>query len=260
MAEGCVFCGVPLAASHLQQKDSRTKEHVYAKWFREAVVNKEIKLFTADANSTILHNKKRLAKFWNDSVCADCNNGWMSRLEVDVDRVFERLTTGTDISALSSSERDVLARWAGKTAIVLGYVTPSPVVVPENIRRSFLPSSPAPPQMRLFYAFVDGDKTLEGAYLQIGYGKEIGIVGESGSSGLRFTLCVYNHMLTVDFPPMLAGLSYDLSESVSAQIWPYFDPAGTAELDLTPPVLIQDLLHRICSGIKVRFDFQELHV
>jgi len=26
--------------------------------------------------------------------------------------------------------------------------------------------------------------------------------------------------MTIDFPPMLAGLEYDLTESCSAQLWP----------------------------------------
>jgi len=164
------------------------------------------------------------------------------------------------ISQLNMAEVEILARWTGKTAIVLGYATPDPAIVPEFIRRTFLPSNLTGPHMRLFYAFVEADVTMEGGYLQMGYGKEIEVVGSQGPSGLRFTLCVYNHLLTADFPPALVGIRYDLANSCSSQIWPTLIPAGTAELELPPPVLFGDLLRRICSGIQVGFDINALHV
>jgi hypothetical protein len=140
------------------------------------------------------------------------------------------------------------------------YATPDPAIVPEFIRRTFLPSSLTGPHMRLSYAFVEADITMAGGYLQMGYGKEIQVVGSQGPSGLRFTLCVYNHLLTADFPPALAGIRYDLANSCSSQIWPVLIPAGTAELELLPPVLFGDLLRRICSGIQATFDIDTLHV
>ena len=256
----CVFCGVALTQSSLNQQDSRTKEHVYARWFRDYVVNDKIKMFTSDGKTSAFHEQKDLEKFWNRSVCAKCNNGWMSRLEVTVDPIINQLTTGTEFNQLGPEEVETLARWTGKTAIVLGYLTPFPAFVPEFIRRTFLPDSPTAPHMRLFYASIKADNTLEGGYLQLGYAAEIPVIGKPAPSGLRFTLCVYNHLFTADFPPMLAGLRYDLRNSVSAEVWPSRAPAGTAQLDLTPPVLIGDLLIRIASGIQAQFDIGKLHV
>ncbi len=256
----CIFCGVSLTESSLNQHDSRTKEHVYARWFRDYVVNDKIKMFTSDGTTATFHQQKELEKFWNRSVCASCNNGWMSRLEVAVDPIINKLATGTDFNQLSPEEVETLARWSGKTAIVLGYLTPFPAIVPEFIRSTFLPGSPTIPHMCLFYAYIKADKTLEGGYLQLGYAAEIPVIGTTAPSGLRFTLCVYNHLFTVDFPPMLAGLRYDLRNSVSAKVWPSCVPAGTAELNLTPPVLIGDLLFRIASSIQPQFDIGKLHV
>jgi hypothetical protein len=223
-------------------------------------VNDKIKMFTSDGTAATFHQQIDLEKFWNRSVCADCNNGWMSRLEAAVDPLIDKLTSGSNFNQLTSTEVETLARWAGKTAIVLGYLTPLPAVVPEFIRGTFLPASNVPPHMRLFYSFFKADKTLEGGYLQIGYGKEIPLIGGERASGWRFTLCVYNHMFTTDFPPMLAGLGYDLRDSVSAQVWPIHVPAGTTELYLTPPVPIGELLHRVCSGIRPYYDTGALHV
>jgi hypothetical protein len=248
-----------MSESYLNQPDSRTKEHVYARWLRDYVVNDKIKMFTSDGTTATFHAQKHLEKFWNRSVCAKCNNGWMSGLETNVDPIIDKLTTGTDFNLLSGEEVETLARWTGKTAIVLGYLTPVPRIVPEFIRRTFLPDSATQPYMRLFYSQIYADKTLEGGYLQLGYGAEIPVIGTTTPSGLRFTLCVYNHLFTADFPPMLEGLRYDLSDSVSAEVWPNRLPAGTAELGLTPPVPIGDLLFRVCGGIRAQFDLGQLH-
>ena len=141
----CIFCGVALTRSSLKRPDSRTKEHVYARWFRDYVVNDKIKMFTSDGETPTFHQQTELEKFWNRSVCGNCNNGWMSRLEEEVDPIFDKLTSGTDFNQLSLREVETLARWTGKTAIVLGYLTPFPAIVPEHVRRTFLPASPAPP-------------------------------------------------------------------------------------------------------------------
>ena len=260
----CIFCGAALTHSSLNQHDSRTKEHVYGDWFKKCVANDKIKMFTSDGDTTMFHRQTRLKKLWNRSVCKKCNNGWMSRLEEEVDPIVGKLTKGTDFNSLSLGEVETLARWTGKTSIVLGYLTPIPAIVPEHIRRTFLPDSPVPPQMHLFYQFIQMDRTLEGGYLQLGYGLELPVIGSASPSGLRLTLCVYNHMLTVDFPPMLTGLRYDLTNSVSAEVWPQRIAAGTTELNLTLPASIQDfsreLLSRICHGIKVQFDINSIHV
>ena len=256
----CIFCGVKLTRPSRNQRDSRTKEHVYARWFRDYVVNNKIKMFTSDGKSPTFHRQSALDRFWNHSVCSQCNNGWMSRLETDVDPIIDKLRRGTDFNLLSRGEVEILARWTGKTAIVLGYLTPVPAIVPEFIRRTFLPASPIPPHMRLFYSSMIADMTLEGGYLQLGYGAEINVIGDTGAPGLRFTLCAYNHMLTVDFPPMLAGLRYDLTNSLSAEVWPNRTPAGIAELNIPGPVPIGDLMFRICSGIHVLFDINLIHV
>ena len=199
-SKNCIFCGVALTSPGTQQPDLRTKEHVYARWFRDNVVNQKIKMFTSDGTTTTMERQPHLEALVNSSTYAECNNGWMSTLETQVDLIFEKLTNGTDISLLSREEVEILARWTGKTAIVLGYVTPIPVIVPEEIRQTFHPDSPTP-HMRLFYAFIENDQTLECGYLPLRYRAEIPVLGSEGGSGYRFTLCLFNHCFTVDSPP-----------------------------------------------------------
>jgi hypothetical protein len=250
----CIFCGVTLTESRLNRPDSRTREHVYAKWFRGVVVNNKIKMFSSDGKTDTFHEQTELEDFWNRSVCGNCNNGWMSVLEQTVSPVFEKLTNGVDLNLLTPGEIETLARWAGKTAIVLGYLMPYAAIVPEFIRRTFVPGKAGRPCMHLFYQLMDPGKTLEGGYVHLWYGEEFAIVGRGKPSGLRFTLCVYNHLLTVDFPPMPTGIRYDLSDSVSAEVWPSRIAAGTTDWKLTFPATIGAVLFRVCEGVHAVFD------
>ncbi len=251
----CIFCDTVLQPSQLQLPSSSTKEHVYAKWYRENVVNNKIKMFTATLGGDAqMIRQPPLERLVNTAVCAACNNGWMSRLETDVAPIVSDLCGGRDIRTLTSVEVDVLSRWAGKTASVMSYVTPEKARVPRGATLSLHPDSKEQPKMRVFYAHISADLTLEGGYLQVLYGPELQLIGTEEVSGTRITLCVYNHCLTVDFPPMMPGVMHDLSESCSAQVWPQFIPAGTPELGLKGPIPISDVLLAICTRIKVGYN------
>lgn len=147
----CIFCGVFLGTPGSQQSDSRTREHIFARWYRDNVRHNKIKLFTSDGTTDTLHRQPALESFVNSAVCARCNSGWMSSLETQVEPIFEKLKNDED-AQLSPQEVEALARWTGKTAIVTGYVILERMIVPEFIRRTFLPESPTRPHMNLFYS------------------------------------------------------------------------------------------------------------
>ena len=108
--------------------------------------------------------------------------------------------------------------------------------------------------MRLFYGRILGDLTLEGGFLQLVYGSELGLVGTTELTATRITLCIYNHCLTVDFPPIIEGVFYDLSHSCSAMLWPQRVPAGVAEFNIETPAKISDVLLAVCSRIRIGLD------
>lgn len=255
----CIFCGVNLDASQKNLPSSRTEEHVFANWYRDVVVNNKIKMFTAvRGESPVLHRQPPLERLVNTSVCKKCNNGWMAQLEGDVSPIAKRLTAGGDVSAFSKTEIETLALWAAKTAAVISHVTPQLARVPQHASMSIHPDRRSAPEFRVFYAQIKADQTLEGGFLQLVYGDELGLVGTNELAGTRITLCVYNHCFTADFPPMVAGLSYDLSESCSAMLWPMWIPAGAAEISVPTPAPISDVLFAICSRIVPRIDLKAL--
>jgi hypothetical protein len=101
----CIFCDVLLAASQMDLPSSSTREHVFARWYRDVVVNKSIKMFTATMGKPpLLHRQPPLEELVNKKVCKDCNSGWMSALEVAIEPVVQRLVDGEDVRKLSPSD------------------------------------------------------------------------------------------------------------------------------------------------------------
>lgn len=69
-------------------------------------------------------------------MCADCNNGWMSNLENEVQSVLLELISGKkEPSSLSDEERLIVSRWAAKTCYMLNSSSNYTVKVPaEHLR------------------------------------------------------------------------------------------------------------------------------
>jgi hypothetical protein len=175
----------------------------------------------------------------------------MSDLEVAIEPAVERLIQGQPIGTFTPAEVESFARWSGKTAAVLSHVTPQLARVPIQASLSVRPSSTERPRFRVFYCKISADITLEGGFLQLVYGSELGLVGTEELPGTRITLCIYNHCFTVDFPPMIEAVCYDLRESCSGMLWPSRQPAGLPELSMQYPTPISDVLFAICNGVKV---------
>jgi hypothetical protein len=62
-------------------------------------------------------------------------------------------------------------------------------------------------------------------------------------------------MLTADFPPILEGIFYDLSQSINSMFWPVYQMAGKRELTVKLPAPMNEVLLEICSGIRVGFRY-----
>jgi hypothetical protein len=259
MAGQCIFCGAVLQPSRLENKASKTKEHVYGRRFRDALEHHNIHLYRAGGDEPPLEFRRvHVNKFVNASVCGGCNHGWMSRLEQNIDPVIEKLNSVDDVKGLSRDEVETMARWAAKTAVVLSSLMATAVEVPECIRRSLLPNN-GPPRFRCFYARLKTELPLQAAFYQTWYGEDLYVIGNATpAAGLRFTLCVFDHLLTIDFPPALEGLRYDLSKSCSARIWPSFLPAGTNVLQWDPAVSVDGVLRSVANSIHAFYDLAAL--
>lgn len=112
--------------------------------------------------------------------------------------------------------------------------------------------------MGFFYSQIISDVIIEGGYLQLLYEPSLPLVGTEELNGTRITLCINNHCLTVDFPVVIEGASYDLSKSCSAMLWPRRIPAGRAKIQIFGPESIRDALLAVNHQIEVSIDLERL--
>jgi hypothetical protein len=257
----CMFCTRVLNPSQLALPTSQTQEHVFARWIRDAVINNRMTMYEARQNqATTQLRQVPLSNLVNSNVCKECNNGWMEKLESAVDPQVQRLIAGTDIAALLPQDIELLARWTAKTVAVLSFVTPQQQFVPEKACQSLHPESTLTPQFRFFYCALLGDVSIEGSYLQLTYAAELPILGKKQVSGTRILLVINNQCLIADFPPIIEGFRYDLTNSPASQLWPARMPAGRRDLGISLPAPVSDVINSIGRSIIVDLDHRVIRV
>lgn len=108
--EPCVLC--------LRADLPLTREHVFAHWLVRKL--HAARLLPSDSRIALVSPTARpitIARVTAD-VCADCNAGWMSSLEVSFRQaVFARPRTGL----VWAPDRTTLSRWFTKTAVLLAH-------------------------------------------------------------------------------------------------------------------------------------------
>jgi hypothetical protein len=112
----CLFCGNELSGA-------RSREHVFPQWLLRGrgALNSAFRLaWTSASDEQVLGARDfPLRSFVAGRVCRHCNNGWMSALEQKAREFLPGLTEAQHpLASLSRGDREVLARWATKTAFV----------------------------------------------------------------------------------------------------------------------------------------------
>jgi hypothetical protein len=104
MPPHCLFCNNPAGS----------KEHLWAAWIHKRKDFGPLKVSIGGSQQQIRNDPEQKV----DTVCADCNNGWMSALEnknkPTIACMFEDLTIPLD-----AQQQTLLSNWAVKTAMVL---------------------------------------------------------------------------------------------------------------------------------------------
>lgn len=102
--QSCAVC--------LRTNQPMTREHIFAHWLIRQVHGARLVPSWAQGSSTAPARIARVIA----GVCAECNAGWMSGLEVSFRRtLFARPRVGT----LQTPDRITLSRWFAKTAVLL---------------------------------------------------------------------------------------------------------------------------------------------
>ena len=111
----CVFCG---------RTGSLTREHVFGGWLSKIGLDYEPAETIAGAHNRIGKGMGTSRPFQAKvkNVCAECNNGWMSRLEGVAQRVLTPLVLG-EPGHIERSDQGAITGWMQKTALMAMYLS-----------------------------------------------------------------------------------------------------------------------------------------
>ena len=152
----CIFCGLRPA--------SRRGEHIFARWMRRYIdkgripvgvkhTKDRIQVFarpgiiSTENRPTVGSGTSRKRHFMDTKipvVCEDCNNGWMSRIQVNSIPLLAPLLAG-DWPVLDESGQTQIATWMTMFSMVNEFSDPDFVRVPQSARDSFMRSPHTPP-------------------------------------------------------------------------------------------------------------------
>lgn len=119
--KACIFCG--------STTNKISKEHVFRNALRKYAPSDLGMMFENFTTGERRELKDSLFDQTLRKVCKPCNEGWMERLEVQVEPVLAALIMGEPTS-LTQHEARALARWAAKTNVVRGHTGRSLAVQP----------------------------------------------------------------------------------------------------------------------------------
>ncbi|WP_152364937.1 hypothetical protein [Microlunatus speluncae] len=141
----CWFCD--------RTASKRSKEHIFPQWLlrhhnamdeRVHPIRASLPLGGVVASE---RGERPLRAHFNGEVCADCNNGWMSALEVAVTPL---LTLDPRQGPISGDDALTLARWFAKTAINLNVSQPFRLLVNAPARHGLATGVPSGFAVHLF--------------------------------------------------------------------------------------------------------------
>jgi hypothetical protein len=128
----CVFCG----------QSGSSEEHVFAKWLSEVMPGEGY--FRSGGTPPRREKESRLISITNRATCEDCNSGWMSRMEQDVEPLIAPAIQGQPVTWESDEEQTIVAAWAFKTALMLDASHAEPYVPADHYRYLYEHRQPPP--------------------------------------------------------------------------------------------------------------------
>lgn len=147
----CAWCGsTPLS-----------REHLVPFWLGEILADAfgtdegydfAFEFIGTDGNRTARSHPQRRPEVVVKAVCEDCNNGWMSKLEVEVRPFLEPMVRGEQVR-LTVGDQVTLARWAAKVAVLLDHYEGGAVVLGEDDLIQIHREGSAPPSYHIRLAF-----------------------------------------------------------------------------------------------------------
>lgn len=209
----CLSCGETAAPP--------SAEHVFSKWLLEHLqaIRTPITHFrySLEGISQPHMNQMLLNSFRLRRICEPCNNGWMSRLEDHAKPIVIGLMSRTlSLDSLDVEQRRILARWAGKTAVVESYAIGAEKPIDPKILHSMRQYEDGPPgKFGVLGLSIDFDAI---GHMQVGLIGDL-LAGESIAANIVILL-LPNLILTCGFPWPEFPCLYRCDLQTYSPIWP----------------------------------------
>lgn len=141
----CVFC---------ESTENLTKEHVLPKWLQKSINGSTRTNFKGVHLSFIGQSLSERNGSGNtlvfSEVCAECNNGWMSRLENDVKPILQRLSFEQNPKKISRHDRKLVATWVIKTAMMIHFSSNYRTILPRSLAKNLRPDANIPSGIKVY--------------------------------------------------------------------------------------------------------------
>jgi hypothetical protein len=233
-----------------------SKEHVFSKWLLKELkyLDAPIALYRtlADGSSTQVRVPVRLDDFKLKRVCRPCNNGWMSELEsVAKPLLLGLIKEGRALDSLNEDERQILAKWAGKTAIIESYAVGAESPVDPELLRWMRPRQDNTPGR--FCVAACPQSRLAIGHLQIGvFWKAI---GDELFAGNIIVIVLPKVAFTCMFPKLVMDYEPQSVPSLYKPLWPF--PVSWRVMDQKPMpdtfVDDADFLHALAERVELKY-------
>jgi hypothetical protein len=213
MTMNCLSCG--------DTENPESGEHVFSKWLLEHLkaVRKPIEHFrySLDGGKSPHLAQMSLNSFRLKRICQPCNNGWMSRLENQAKPIVIGLMSGTlNLESLDDEQRRILARWAGKTALVESYAVGAEVPVDPKILHRMRHNEEGPPGKFGVLGLTTDFESV--GHMQLGLITDL--VGGGSIAANVVILMLPNLILICGFPWEVLPCRYHCDLQTYVPIWP----------------------------------------
>ena len=129
----CSFCGQVLT------KKTKAKEHVLPKWIHRKleIEKKPFQGIHTDMSGLVVKSARSqsMNSLVLGGVCAECNNGWMSDLEIKVAPLFDLFLfppANKKNITLKKESCEAIAHWAFKTSLVINLASNYRRIIPKE--------------------------------------------------------------------------------------------------------------------------------
>lgn len=125
----CIFCN---------KISKRSKEHIWPKWLQKHLTGDTKSYYRGthisfSTVSVISDRTQTGESLVFGSICEDCNNGWMSNLEVEFKKIFLQIESDYNyLHQLNKIDRQTISIWGLKTAMMINAGTNYRQIIPND--------------------------------------------------------------------------------------------------------------------------------